>query len=178
MAEVSKPDVVAILRGLQIQEHKHHALCVIFQEVVDRHTEELRARIAQLEKEAQFLRGSDARASMYLSIAADRLDAGSDYDGGHFDCDYEHPIHERITDICREIARLTAENQRLRADGERLQFVIEQLQGNDFAFEARHLSDGSWLFQALAIYPDDHPVLPWGCGADLRSAIDAARSVK
>lgn len=77
---------------------------------------QFRARIEKLEKEAQFLRGADARASIYLSIAADRLDAGAAYEGGHFDCDYEHPIHERITDICRENARLYAENAGLKAD--------------------------------------------------------------
>lgn len=81
-------------------------------------------------------------------------------------------------DIVEKLRCLSAENQRLRADGERLDFVIDQLSDNDFTFEAKQLADGSWLFQALALYPDDHPRLPYGCGADLRSAIDAARGAK
>lgn len=126
---------------------------------------ELLARIEQLEKEAQLLRGADARASMYLSIAADRLEAGAAYEGGHFDCDYEHPIHERITEICRDNARLTAENAGLQSE----------LQ------TARNARNS--LYAENAGLREDAARLDWlderhGHGGKLRAEIDAARGAK
>lgn len=74
---------------------------------VDSEIARLNARIAELElsagksnKEIQSLRGQNARVRLYLAIAEDRLEQGNSYQGGSIDCDYEHPIHEKITEIC------------------------------------------------------------------------------